>query len=116
MSVSKWLRIAAMALIGLYAAFLIFAADPSYLGVTRPVFILLAIFAAAGIMFLAWKRPLAAGLLVLFLAVLFFVDGARNSMEIYGANSGGFIVLMIVLSSPLWLAGGLLVAAQRAMR
>ncbi len=116
MNVSETLRISASVIVGLYAVFVIFASNPEYRGPLGLVFIPFVILIAAGIMFLAWKRPLAGGLVALFLALLLFLIGTYQSIDIFGAKAGAFILINLVLDSPLLLAGVLLLAAHRVKK
>ncbi len=110
------MRISAMVIVGLYTVFIIFASNRDAWGLPGPVLISFAILIAAGNLFLAWKRPVAGGLVVLFLALLYFLAGAYQSILIFGANAGTFLVINLILASPLLLAGVLLLAAHRAMK
>lgn len=116
MNSPKRMRISAIVIIGLYAVFLIFASNRETWGPLGPFFTPFAILVAAGTMFLAWKRPLAGVLVVLFLSLLFCFLGVRQAIEIYGANFDGLLVIMAFLVSPLLLAGVLLLAAHRRMK
>ncbi len=112
----KAIRISAMVIVGLYAGLLIFGSNREVWGSLGLVFTSFTILIAAGIMFLAWIRPLDGGLVVLFLALLLFLVNAYQSIEIFGANSGLFIVINFMLVIPLLLAGVLLLVAYRAMK
>jgi hypothetical protein len=67
-------------------------------------------------MFLAWKRPLAGGLVVLFFTLVYFLFSAYRSIDMWGANAGTFIFIDLICSFPLLLAGVLLLVAHWKMK
>ncbi len=116
MKTAKGIRIAAMVIIGLYTILMVLPFNGGTWGPYSPIFTPFTLLAGVGAIFLAWKRPLAGGLVALILALLLFFVGARQSIAIYGENAGIFPVIMFVVTIPLLLAGVLLLAAHRASR
>lgn len=116
MKSTRAIRISAMVIIGLYTVLMVLPFNGGTWGPYSPIFTPFVLIAGVGAVFLAWKRPFAGGLVALILALLLFFVGARQSIEIYGANAGVFPVIVFVMTSPLLLAGVLLLVAHRRIR
>lgn len=112
---ARRMKIAAMVLLGLGIAFyLMFALGETASGDVGGVAHLLPALLLGALMYVAWKRPLPAGIALLVLSVPLGVLYAYLAIGGVGVTTGIAWSLQIVL--PAWVAAGLLVAVGRPTR
>lgn len=106
---------AAMVLLGLgIAFFLMFAVGETASGEAGGVVHLLPALLLGALMYVAWKRPLPAGVALLALSVPLGVLYVYLAISGVGVATGIAWSLQVVL--PAWVTGGLLVAVGRRAR
>jgi len=112
---ARRMKIAAMVLLGLGISFyLMFALGEAASGEAGAAAHLLPALLLGALMYAAWKRPLAAGIILLILSVPLGLLYAYLAIGSVGVATGTAWSVQIVL--PAWVAGGLLLAVGRRTR